>query len=48
VDMAGAIACKYCGGGYGGYAVFLFTEPAARDAACALRGLRPIEPFVRV
>jgi cytidyltransferase-like protein len=48
VDMAGAIACKYCGGGYGGYAVFIFTEPSARDAACALRGLRPIEPFVRV
>lgn len=47
-DMPGAIACKYCGGGYGGYAVFLFAESGDRETACARRGLRPIEPFVRV
>jgi len=45
-DVAGALACKYCGGGYGGYAVYLFAEPAARDAACAHPGFRAIEPYV--
>jgi cytidyltransferase-like protein len=45
-DLAGALACKYCGGGFGGYAVYIFAEPAQRDAACAKAGLRPIEPYV--
>jgi hypothetical protein len=45
-DLAGAIAWKYCGGGFGGYAVYLFSEPVQRDAACAQAGLRPIEPYV--
>lgn len=40
------LAWKYCGGGFGGYAVYLFAEPAHRDAACAVPGFRPIEPFV--
>jgi cytidyltransferase-like protein len=43
---AGALACKYCGGGFGGYAVYLFAEPAQRDAACAQPGFRPIEPYL--
>jgi cytidyltransferase-like protein len=38
---------KYCGGGFGGYAVYLFAEPAQRDETCRLPGFRPIEPFVR-
>ena len=45
-DVSGALACKYCGGGFGGYAVYLFSEPAQRDAACARPDFRPIEPFV--
>lgn len=45
-DVPGALAWKYCGGGFGGYAVYLFAEPAARDAAGARPGFRPIEPFV--
>jgi hypothetical protein len=46
-DVAGAVAWKYCGGGFGGYAVYLFSEPAARDAACAARkNFRAIEPYV--
>jgi cytidyltransferase-like protein len=45
-DVAGALACKYCGGGYGGYAVYLFGETAQRDAACERADFRPIEPFV--
>ena len=31
---------------FGGYAVYLFSEPAQRDAACARPDFRPIEPFV--
>ena len=45
-DVPGALACKYAGGGFGGYAVYLFSEPVQRDAACAQAGLRPIEPYV--
>ena len=45
-DLPGALAWKYCGGGFGGYALYLFGEPAQRDAACARTGFRPIEPFV--
>lgn len=45
-DLPGALAWKYCGGGFGGYAVYLFTEAAQRDAACATAGLRAIEPYV--
>jgi cytidyltransferase-like protein len=40
------LAWKYCGGGFGGYAAYLFSTSAARDAACALPGFRPVEPFV--
>lgn len=40
------IAWKYCGGGFGGYAVYLFAEAAQRDAACQLPDFRPIEPYV--
>ncbi len=39
------LAWKYCGGGFGGYAVYLFAEPAHRAAACQLPGFRPIEPY---
>lgn len=45
-DLPGALAWKYCGGGFGGYAVYLFAEPTQRDAACASAGLRAIEPYV--
>jgi cytidyltransferase-like protein len=48
-EIPGAIARKYCGGGHGGYALYLFNEPAARDAALASTPmLRPVEPFCRV
>ena len=47
--IAGSIACKYCGGGYGGYALYLFAEPADREAAIAATPeLRAVEPFCRV
>jgi len=45
-DLPGALAWKYCGGGFGGYAVYLFADQAQRDAACARPTFRPIEPYV--
>jgi cytidyltransferase-like protein len=45
-DLPEMLASKYCGGGFGGYAVYLFASNAARDAACAQPGFRPIEPYV--
>jgi cytidyltransferase-like protein len=39
------LAWKYCGGGFGGYAVYLFPSAAERDAAGHIPGFRPIEPF---
>ena len=48
-EIPTAIARKYCGGGYGGYALYLFHDPALRDAAVATTpSLRAIEPFCRV
>ncbi len=42
---ADAIAWKYCGGGHGGYALFLFADPQARQLALTVNsGLIPIEP----
>jgi hypothetical protein len=40
------LAWKYCGGGFGGYAVYLFADQAQRDAACALPNFRAIEPYL--
>ncbi len=43
-----AIACKYCGGGHGGYALYLFKDTSARDAAvCSTDSIRAIEPYCR-
>jgi hypothetical protein len=48
-EIAGAIARKYCGGGYGGYALYLFAESSRRDSAIAtMPELRAIEPFCRI
>ncbi len=44
---AGATAWKYSGGGFGGYALYLFENTATRDAACTLPHFRHVEPFVR-
>lgn len=44
--LPGMLAAKYCGGGFGGYAVYLFADGEARDAACAQPGFRPVEPYV--
>ncbi len=46
VAVPGALAWKYCGGGFGGYAVYVFSDTTTRDAACARERFRAIEPFV--
>ena len=49
LEIPHSIASKYCGGGHGGYALYLFAEPSQRDAAIAsIEELRAIEPFCRV
>jgi glycerol-3-phosphate cytidylyltransferase-like family protein len=45
-DVPGALAWKYCGGGFGGYVIYLFNDAAQRDAACARAGFRPVEPYL--
>jgi len=45
-DIPGSIARKYCGGGHGGYALYLFADGTARDhAILAETNLRSVEPF---
>ncbi|SPQ93018.1 Cytidyltransferase-like domain-containing protein [Plasmodiophora brassicae] len=42
------LAFKYCGGGHGGYAVYLFQSEDDRDRVCSdVQGFRPIEPSTR-
>ena len=42
-----ALAWKYCGGGFGGYALYLCKDRTDRDLLCGHPGFRPVEPFVR-
>ena len=48
LPQRGELAKKYCGGGWGGYALYLFEEQAARDAVVAAGGgdAVAIEPFL--
>jgi cytidyltransferase-like protein len=47
--VEGAIACKYSGGGHGGYALYLFEDAASRDHAISVQsGFLAVEPFCRV
>ena len=43
----GEIAKKYCGGGWGGYAVYLFENTSQRDAFLKEPQTQPIEPFLQ-
>ena len=48
LPSVGEIAKKYCGGGFGGYGLFLFTNSTNRDTFVAAgRGRIAIEPFIR-
>lgn len=43
-----SIAHKYCGGGHGGYALYLFETPEARAEAIGMcPDLYPVEPYCR-
>lgn len=47
-ELGRALACKYCGGGHGGYALYLFECAEDRAAALQLcRDLYPVEPYCR-
>ena len=47
-DIAGQLAHKYCGGGHGGYALYMYENEAQRDAAVdACEDMYPIEPYCR-
>jgi cytidyltransferase-like protein len=46
-DVPSAVARKYCGGGWGGYALYLFASPSGRDAFVRSRDGLSIEPFLR-
>ncbi|MCU0871928.1 MAG: adenylyltransferase/cytidyltransferase family protein [Pirellulaceae bacterium] len=43
----GALAKKYCGGGWGGYAVYLFQNAADRDRFVQQTPALAIEPYLR-
>lgn len=43
----GALAWKYCGGGWGGYALYLFPDSAARDSFAKAPGNIAIEPYLK-
>ncbi|MEZ5276817.1 MAG: adenylyltransferase/cytidyltransferase family protein [Opitutaceae bacterium] len=40
------LAWKYCGGGFGGYALYLCATRETRDELCEQPGFRPVEPYV--
>jgi mevalonate kinase len=45
-ELAGSIAHKYCGGGHGGYALYLFKTKTQRDTAVEENDdLHPVEPY---
>lgn len=48
-DIPGSLARKYCGGGHGGYALYLFSSQELRDKAIStLPQLRVVEPYCSV
>lgn len=47
-DVGHQLAHKYCGGGHGGYALYLYESREARDAAVdECENMYPIEPYCR-
>lgn len=47
-DIGSQLAHKYCGGGHGGYALYLYENQKARDAAVdACEDMYPVEPYCR-
>ena len=49
ISLGNIIAQKYCGGGYGGYALYLCNSKIARDLLCeTFENFIPVEPFIRL
>lgn len=47
-DVGNQLAHKYCGGGHGGYALYLYENKELRDAAIdACEDMYPVEPYCR-
>lgn len=47
-DVGGQLAHKYCGGGHGGYALYLYETQEQRDAAVDFcEDMYPVEPYCR-
>lgn len=44
--QSGLLAWKYCGGGFGGYAVYLCADEKTRNSLSEIDGFRVIEPYV--
>jgi hypothetical protein len=40
-EVPGSVARKYCGGGHGGYALYLFPSREARDEVTDLVAIEP-------
>ncbi|MFU8848188.1 MAG: adenylyltransferase/cytidyltransferase family protein [Opitutales bacterium] len=48
-EAQGCIGRKYAGGGWGGYALYLFENTEDRDAfVCSATNNRPIEPYITI
>jgi cytidyltransferase-like protein len=48
-DAPGCIGRKYAGGGWGGYALYLFQNTEDRDTfVCSATNNRPIEPYITI
>ncbi len=48
IEASGALARKYCGGGFGGYALYLFSATSDRDRFVTDNSAaRAIEPYLR-
>ena len=46
-EVPNALAWKYCGGGWGGYALYLFATEADRDQWARVDGVMAIEPYLK-
>jgi len=46
-EVSGALAWKYCGGGWGGYALYLFAAEADRDQWAQSVGVMTVEPYLK-
>ena len=48
IESEKCLACKYCGGGWGGYAVYIFSNPEQRDKFITEQPYaKAIEPYIK-